>query len=400
MKYVRKVTRCRVSGERLDDARVLISSDYHPLPGIYPVDAKQSLVLRVPMHVVQAQRSRVVQLAHRLDPSVYRRYSFAGAVSAGYSAHQAELARRISMQFDPGARILEIGCGDGCLLGFLQKTGLRRLYGMEPSRRVRACAGGVRIARGYFPRDIPHSWCKLKFDLIIVRQALEHIETPVPFVRALASRLSGAGQVWIEVPDLVSTLDKKLFSNFYPLHCTYFTASTLNMLMAGAGLAAIESETVDVFGGSILARYAKGRECSRRPVRDRLWNPGASLRSFAKRIDIAAGKMPADCVGYGAAERTAALIGFCPSLETRVKRLYDRNRLLHKRYLGGTSLEIRKADELFRDRPAGVILFAISHQAEIIAEFKKRLPPETVIMIADYSARIGKLAGLNVRSGR
>ena len=67
-------------------------------------------------------------------------------------------------------------------------------------------------------------------------------------------------------------------------------------------------------------------------------------------------------------------LGAAPELEARLEALYDGNRLLHGRRLAGTALAIGTPDELAAARPPAVVLFAVSHAAEILADWRRRLP--------------------------
>jgi SAM-dependent methyltransferase len=73
-----------------------------------------------------------------------------------------------------GDKILEIGCGEGILLGELSNKFV--VIGIEPS--IKAChilkKKKIENINGYFPRTTP----KGKFDLILVSHVLEHMQDP------------------------------------------------------------------------------------------------------------------------------------------------------------------------------------------------------------------------------
>jgi hypothetical protein len=222
---------------------------------------------------------------------------------------------------------------------------------------------------------------------------LEHIEEPTTFIAALADQLAADGELWIEVPDLDATMASGRWSNFYQLHCNYFDAGTLDRLAAIAGLAFAGGTLVDVFGGSLLRRYRRGPADAPAAPSSTV---GAAERfaAFQNRLAELATELPADSVGYGAAERTSLILGACPQLVDRLRAVHDGNPLLHGRYMAGTKLRVGPPAELYRTAPDAVVLFALSHMDEILAQWKGRLSPSTLVAIADDECRLAPLGDL------
>ncbi len=382
---------CRVSGESLTDADLLFDLADCPFPGIYPQSAEESASLRSPLRLVQARQSGLVQLAHVFSPACYQDYLFAGAVSASYVDYLRSFARNVTAAFPRTAAVLEVGCGDGTLLGLIQAAGYSDIFGIDPGQPARQKAGKLPIASGYFPAGLPAERRAKKYDLIVTRHVLEHLETPEDFVASMAARLQRGGQLWIEVPDLASAVQRQIWSNFYQIHCNYFEAATLDALLAKFGLGCRGGEVVEIFGGSLVRRYEFGSVLAA-PVATR-WNSlAARIGEYERQLGALAERMPAGCVGYGAAERTAVTFGFCPALAAKLRCLYDGNPLLAGRFLGGTSLPIRLKSELFKNPPSAIVLFAISHAREILAEFKTILPGKVLIGLAGADFRCQPLA--------
>ena len=201
-----------------------------------------------------------------------------------------------------------------------------------------------------------------------------------PFVRALAGSLKLDGELWIEVPDLESTLNKGIWSNFYQLHCNYFSAVTLDHLA--------------VRGAPVHRRHR--RRCLRRlhpsPLCGR-WRFSSWETSSADRSAISSCRIPEEdvppiggyadgSVGYGAAERTAVMMGFVPEFRSRLNRLFDGNPLMEGRYFAGTRLMIEGRTALAEQKPPGIVLFAISNLTEILSEWKQVLDGSIVVGVA------------------
>jgi SAM-dependent methyltransferase len=368
---------CRLSGEPLAGAEMFFEIADCPLPGIYPASAAESLPLRSPLRVVQARQSGFVQLAHVFDSALYQQYSFAGGGSKAYRSHLESFADEIARTFPKTAAILEVGCGDGWLLRRLRDLGFTDVLGIDPSRAARGRAEDFLVS-GYFPQDMPASHLNRKFDLVISRHVLEHIENPRPFVAALAAALTTNGQLWLEVPDLDSTLARGLWSNFYQLHCNYFSAVTLDQMAATAGLRCVAGTVVEVFGGSLLRKYVHGIAPALPPP-PRLREVGGRVEKFRAQLAQLARQIPAGTAGYGAAERTAVTLGFAPELAAALSCLHDGNPLLTDRYLAGTRLPIYGKETLFQKPPPAVLIFAISNATEILNEWQSCLPGDLLV---------------------
>ena len=287
-------TSCRLSGESLADAEVIFDISDCPLPGIYPTSISESISLHSPLRVIQSRQSGFVQLAHALDDALYRQYAFAGGKSGTYRRYLETFADDIVRTFPKSTSVLEVGCGDGWLLGRLLELGFTDVLGIDPSRAADSQTKNYLIS-GCFPKDIPASHQNRKFDLIILRHVLEHIETPRPFIAALAAALSSNGQLWIEVPDLESTLERNLWSNFYQLHCNYFSAATLDQMVATAGLRCVTGKVVDIFGGSLLRKYVHG-VAPTLPPPPRLSGIEARVKTFCDQLSNLVSRLPAGTV--------------------------------------------------------------------------------------------------------
>ncbi len=304
---------------------------------------------------------------------------------------QRPIAEQAADSFDKGASILEVGTGDGFLLELLVNQGFQDVSGIDPSRAAEKSTS-PRVTHGFFPTDLPDP--AKKFDLIVCRHVLEHIDAPQPFVDSMAGALKDNGQLWIEVPDLDTNIERELWSNFYQLHCNYFNNATLDRLCAKSGLRCIGGEVVEIFGGSILRRYELGSSDDlQQPMR--LTAVPQQITKYIDQLEKLAQQLPSGSVGYGAAERTAVILGLGPSLLERIGCLYDGNDLLSGRYLAGTKLKIKAAKTLYSDPPPAIVLFALSNRREILASWKGNLPDDTLVAIpaGDFSIRpLGELS--------
>ena len=151
----------------------------------------------------------------------------------------------------PGrANALDFGCGDGALL--------RNLASMAPGWRL----SGQDLGTGYREAVLalpgveafytgPIEKLPEGFDLITAVHVAEHLEQPADCLRALAGKLTSAGAMAIEVPDL----SRNPFDLLIVDHATHFTRKTLSAVLARAGLQPIaQSDSVVSKELSTIAR--------------------------------------------------------------------------------------------------------------------------------------------------
>lgn len=100
----------------------------------------------------------------------------------------------------PSDRILDVGCGTGTLLRYLQEHGYTSLEGLEISKRAVEVLGGVGITmhHAHLP-DIPS--LPPQYDVVIASQVLEHIIRRKKFLNGIKQILKPTGILIIFVPD-------------------------------------------------------------------------------------------------------------------------------------------------------------------------------------------------------
>jgi len=87
--------------------------------------------------------------------------------------------RLIAEMIDPGARVLDIGCGDGALLAYLVRHKDVDGRGMELSQRgVNSCVGhGLSVIQGDADRDL-EAYPTGAFDVVVLSQTLQATREP------------------------------------------------------------------------------------------------------------------------------------------------------------------------------------------------------------------------------
>jgi 2-polyprenyl-3-methyl-5-hydroxy-6-metoxy-1,4-benzoquinol methylase len=159
---------------------------------------------------------------------------------------------RIAVTRAHGQRLLEIGVGSGSFLKAARKQGYE-VVGCDLSApicdRVRK-VHGIEMHCG----ALATLTSETGFDVIVLNHVLEHVPSPVEFLREVNQLLSADGIVHIAVPN-VDCWEARLsgWTSFEPYHLTYFAPATLKATVGLSGLSVVNLTTHDSFSGWFLA---------------------------------------------------------------------------------------------------------------------------------------------------
>jgi len=177
--------------------------------------------------------------AYYRDSSKYEFLEDRGEPPAWLTRSHADLVGSLTPYLaSKDAKIVDVGCGNGDVLGMLKKAGYRHLLGVDPAPGSPEAAGrvhGVRVVPGSalaLPAEAGGAGC------IIFSAVLEHLHDVQSALCAAASSVAPEGLVYAEVPDLerfdLETLPP--FQQFSVEHINFFTAASLENAAAPVGL--------------------------------------------------------------------------------------------------------------------------------------------------------------------
>jgi SAM-dependent methyltransferase len=149
---------------------------------------------------------------------------------------------------DRRARIVDLGCANGGLLGGLKALGFSNLAGIDPSP---VCVANTAAeygipARAGSLRQLPPDFGT--FDLVILSHVLEHVADLQSSADTLDSLLNDNGLLYVEVPD-ASRYDEFLlapFQDFNTEHINHFGLSALRNLFERRGFVLTASGQKDI----------------------------------------------------------------------------------------------------------------------------------------------------------
>lgn len=203
----------------------------------------------------------------------------------------------------PGAEVLDIGCGQGLVLEALRGLGMTG-FGLEPSPSAAASAAarGLTVVHGRLGTALDR-----QFDAVVMISVLEHLWDPAEGIAAALDYLKPGGLMMIEVPNALCPTPS-LTDWFSFEHLSHFSPATLARLMRRFGFrwAALGSSFRE--GGVRLAAVA-GADF---PVRPGRW----------EALDEIEARCPVPALDYSAyPARQAALVN---GVTDRVTGLFRR----------------------------------------------------------------------------
>jgi SAM-dependent methyltransferase len=184
----------------------------------------------------------------QIYPATLLNYSSANQASLGWKVKkflEIRSIRQLSSKYlmhSPIA-VLDVGCGSGEYLDLLKSEfeDLKHICGTE----ISMVAGREAIEKGFevFVGTIEELELALKFDLIFLKQVIEHVHEPRFVIKKLLGNLSINGIIVLETP-LSGSWDQRFFSKFrgatwegfhIPRHFNVWSEENFKIMVESAG---------------------------------------------------------------------------------------------------------------------------------------------------------------------
>jgi 2-polyprenyl-3-methyl-5-hydroxy-6-metoxy-1,4-benzoquinol methylase len=344
----------------------------------------------------------LVQILNPIDPSEFYT-NYANASSLKREPHLEKLIGSLESKLPRDAKIIDVGCNDGKFLSRLREIGFEDLYGLEPTKNMStlAVSAGFRVYNNYL--DMKKSEEIVvntgKFDCVVLRQVLEHIENLPDFGSALRNLLKPNGLLVIEVPDAQAHFDGPDFA-LWEEHVNDFTLRSLKHFLQTHGLQVIESYTTQFSGVclTVLSRLFDSPSIEVEPVSQtvdafRKW--AQCFDSFREQIqaelqEFVSRDLPIAI--YGVGSRSSVFLNVTKSMK-KISLAIDDDPTKQGKYLPGTSILIRSREDGFKLlKENSLVLLGVNGENEkkLLDEiaprnncvFKSILPPSEHLLSA------------------
>jgi SAM-dependent methyltransferase len=254
------------------------------------------------------------------------------------------LSRRVPLD---GQTVYEVGCGKGTFLEMLCDTiPTVRAVGIDPSCTPRS-QDRLELRRASFSPDEFEPGAKL----VLLRHVLEHIGSPVAFLRELRKAVPAGANLYVEVPDLAWILQAGAFWDFCYEHCNYFTQQSLRLALSLAGFRVVEQATS--FAGQYQWALCSPGEVTQPDFE----GAGSAIAAYAEREARELSRYRAlvaesSCITWGMATKGVMLNVLVPGLAGGV----DINPKKQGRFAAVSGIEIHAPEWLKGTEPDKTVL--------------------------------------------
>lgn len=345
------------------------------------LEAEQKFPL--PVHV--CMDCSLVQILEVIDPAIlFRDYSFSSSTIPPLVKHFEGYAQWLAERLSP-AMVFEFGCNDGVLLAPLEKLGIGAA-GIDISENITEMARGkgLKVLTGFF-NDEGARELVAKFgqaDVVTGSNAFAHNDHPERILSAARLALKETGHLCLEVMYAGDLLELLQWDTLYHEHLTFYSLTTLDVLLRRHGFYIVHAERIPMHGGSLRIIASLRADAPRSPEtgavlayeeKMQLANPQTWL-NFGAHIDhkidvvrqtLARLSRNSRVWGYGAAGKATMWVNACDM--TYLEAMVDASPLRAGKMMPGTHTPIVFPAEL-RKNPPDYIFVTAWNYADVIRQ--------------------------------
>ncbi len=279
-----------------------------------------------------------------------------------------------------GESVFEIGCNDGKFLELLRSKGVPTPIGLEPN----PFAGKLAQDKGFtvYLEMLNESLCHKitekfgKFEVIVIREALEHLTDIKTFFKCINILLRNDGFLFLDTPDAETGLSMGDCSVLWEEHPNYFTESVLKNTLWRFGFEPISVNRYNFSGGvmGVLARRAPEviTNSMDTTLEEKVIDFSRKVNRYREALkmilDIYKGKN-FEIVLYGAGCRACTLVNIL-GLAQYIDFAVDDQQQRQNKYMPASKLPIRAPQTISEISMPVICLLAVNQENENVVKAK------------------------------
>ena len=287
--------------------------------------------------------------------------------------------------------VVEIGSNDGTLLEFVKSKGIRHL-GIDPSSNVveRARKKGVSAEVGFFGEVLAADIVSRhgQADFIFAANVICHIPDMIDFGKGIDVLLAKNGQFVFEEPYVGSMIENTSYDQIYDEHVYIFSATSVRNIFSRVGLDLIDVIPQKTHGGSmryVLMHQGEGQTSPRVQEvlsleKEQGLDQLSTYLDFAKRCEERRHQLKSlledlkrkgcTVAGYAATSKSTTVLNYCGIGPELIKYISDSTLEKQDRFTPGSHIPVKSPEELRKNPPDYLVLFAWNHEKEILEKEK------------------------------
>jgi SAM-dependent methyltransferase len=396
---------CRICKAR--ELRRFLHFDDMPFTDDFVSVQKKGTEFLAPLDIYWCPECKTAQTLHDVEVTdYYREYRYTASSSPFAQRFMHRLAEETFRRFGlkSGARVIEVGSGDGYQLSCFKQRGAQVL-GFEPSSDLTKVsrAAGVPVSQCLFTTDtvqlIPSEMRPVQ--VVLLTYTFDHLPDPLPFLQTVRNVIDeDRGVLLIEVHDLEKIMERRETCLFAHEHSVYLNELSMKRLLERAGFKLLTTQLVpepERRGNSLLVA-ASLQESSYEPEPFTRYESLAPMdvwptyetfgdeteKSYLGLRDYIRSRTDAGLrlAGYGAGGRGVMALAMADLHDKDIAYVCDQNTSFHDLLTPRSHIPVVAPEQLLTDPSDEAIVFSFGYMDEIRRN------------LAQYEARGGRLISL------
>jgi SAM-dependent methyltransferase len=365
------------------------------IAGAFLTPAQFDTEPKIPMRVVFCSDCYLLQIKDRVPPELLFSdyFYFSSAISTlrdHFRGYAAEVTKRFLKP--ESATVLEIGCNDGVLVNPFAELGIKTVIGVDPATNVVKTVNNpkVHVVNDFFS-EAQAEKIRKEFgpvDLIAANNVYAHLDDMHDVTRGIEKLLAPDGVFVFEVHYIKNLLQEKQYDMIYHEHLFYYSLLALDNFLAQFNMEIFDVKPIAIHAGSMRYYVRRKGHLKSEKISDAVIALRAEeranrydhletyldyARSVAKtkeNLMHLLGRLVAEkkkIFGYGASGRANTLIQYCGITNKMLDCIIDDAPAKHGFYTPGSHIEILSREEIRKENPDYVLVFAWSFIKEIAA---------------------------------